>query len=211
MRTMRTVVAVVVIGAAGCGHTKEAEVISAVEPEATIGFSFTADTTRLQSGAATNEAGVKALRDLLADQLAVVGQLRADRTAADHLDVIADLPAPGWALRARIRPNPELLCQVSIEPVALEPAEHTVRTAPWSVQDAFDQVRRRATTLQPAKVPPMEPARFARLRAEATAAAAEGRDPLLSPADFVRIPRPITSEGVDRPYYVPPVEPSTLK
>jgi hypothetical protein len=37
-----------------------------------------------------------------------------------------------------------------------------------------------------------------------------GRDPLLSPSDYVRVPRPISDEGADKPYYVPPQEPSPL-
>ncbi|MGZ3429399.1 MAG: hypothetical protein ACXVCV_22265, partial [Polyangia bacterium] len=73
-----------------------------------------------------------------------------------------------------------------------------------------ESVRRHAPTLMPSKAPPMDAARFARLRAEATAAAAAGSDPLLTPSEFVRVPRPITSEGVDRPYFVPPTEPSTV-
>jgi hypothetical protein len=114
-------------------------------------------------------------------------------------------------MRARIVPKPEMLCQVSIEPVVTQPSEHPATAAPWSVHDAFAEVRRFVVTLKPAKLPPMAPARFARLRAEATAAASANRDPLLSQTEFARVPRPITDEGTDKPYYVPSSEPSTLQ
>jgi hypothetical protein len=191
---------------AACGHAKEAEVVASLEARATIGQTLTADTTRLQptDGSATSEAGAKALAEAIESQLAAVGRLRPAQMTADHIDLVADLPAPNWALHVRISPRPELLCLVLIEPITTLPQEHAVEAAPWSVQDAFDQLRRAVPTLQPSRLPPMEPARFARLRAEATAAAAEGRDPALSPSEYVRMPRPITSEGVDRPYVVPP-------
>lgn len=207
---MRIAILTLMLLPCACRHAHEAEVVAAVEPTPSIGFIFIADTTRLQSGGAmSTEAGVKALAAVLATHLAVVGQLRPDRRAADHLDVIADLPAPGWALRARISPKPELMCQVTVEPIALAPAEHAVTMAPWSVQDAFEEARRFVATLKPSRFAPMPPARFARLRAEATALAAH--DPLLSPGEYVRVPRPITDEGADKPYYIPPSEPSGLQ
>lgn len=206
---MKLVLATLALVGAGCGHTKDAEVIAAVEAQPTIGFSFIADTARLQAGAPSTAAGVRALASVLGTQLAVVGQLRSDHVTADRVDVIADLPAAGWAIRARITPKPELLCQVSIEPIALAPSEHPASSAPWSVHDAFDEVRRFVTALKPARLPPMPPARFARLRAEAAQAADAGRDPLLTPSEYVRVPRPITDEGADKPYYVPPARESS--
>jgi hypothetical protein len=191
--------------AAACGHAHEAEVVSSYETRATLGQTFTADTTRLGPSA---EAGQKALVALLDEQLAAVGQLRPDKVTADHIDLVADLPAPGWALHVRVTPKAELLCLVMIEPIATQPNDHAVDSAPWSVQDAFESVRRRAPTLLPSKLPPMELARFQRLRSEAEAAAAAGRDPLLSSSEFVRVPRPITNEGADASYYTPPAPPS---
>jgi hypothetical protein len=209
---MNQTLAALALVALACGHAHDAEVVAAVEPQPTIGFTFIADTARLlPPGSANAPAGVRALAAVVGTHLAVVGPLRDDRVAADHLDVIADLPAPGWALRARLTPKPELLCQVTIEPVATAPSEHAATTAPWSVQDAFDEARRLVTTLKPSKLARMAPDRFARLRAEAAAAAHAGRDPLLSPSEYVRVPRPITDEGADKPYYVPPSEPSGLQ
>ena len=72
------------------------------------------------------------------------------------------------------------------------------------MHDAFETLRRRAPTLLPGKLPPMDPARFARLRAEAADAAAAGHDPLLTSSEYVRVPRPITHEGAEAPYYTPP-------
>ncbi|HEX8950933.1 MAG TPA: hypothetical protein VF945_03760 [Polyangia bacterium] len=188
---------------AGCAHAHEAEVVASYEPRATIGQAFTADTTRLGGDAPASAAGEKALAELFDGQLAAVGQLRPDQRQGDHLDLVAELPAPGWALRIRVTPKDEAMCLVMIEPIALQPAEHAVDAAPWSVQEAFEQVRRRAPTLLPSKLPPMAAERFARLRAEAAAAAAEGRDPSLSPSEYVRVSRPISREGEEAPYYTP--------
>ena len=201
---MRQWILLCAFAGAGCGHAHEAEVVSTFEPRATIGQTFTADTTRLGGDAAASEAaGVKALTALLDGQLAAVGQPRPDKPAGDHVDLVADLPAPGWALRVRVTPKAEALCLVAIEPIALQPDEHAVDAAPWSVQEAYETVRRRAPTLLPSKLPPMPPERFARLRAEATEAAHEGRDPALTPSEYVRVPRPISREGEDAAYYVP--------
>lgn len=200
--------------AAGCAHPHDAEVVSSYSPRATIGQAFTADTTRLVANAntATSAEGLKALATLLDDQLSGVGQLRPDKSVRNSdgtttIELVADLPAPGWALRARLNPKPEQMCFVLLEPIATQPNDHAVEAAPWSVQDDFEMVRRRAVTLMPAKLPPMDAARFARLRQEAIDAGAEGRDPLLSPAEYVRVPRPLTSEGVNAPYYTPPAPP----
>jgi hypothetical protein len=195
------------LAAAACAHAHDAEVVSSYEPRATIGQVFTADVTRLVPAGTppSSDAGPKALAALLDDQLAAVGQLRPDKVSADHIDLVADLPAPGWALHVRVTPKADLLCLVAIEPEATQPTEHAVDAAPWSVHDAFETLRRRAPTLLPGKLPPMEPERFARLRAEAAEAAAAGRDPLLSSSEYVRVPRPISREGAaDAPYYTPP-------
>jgi hypothetical protein len=168
-----------------------------------MGQTLTIDTTRL--GNAAGDEGVVALTTLAAEYLGTVGQLRPVARAADHIDVVADLPAPGFALRARILPKPEQLALVVIEPLTTQPDERAVNVAPFSVHDAYEQVRRRLPSLQPSKLPPMDPARFARLRAEATEAGKIGRDPLLTPEEYVRVPRPLSAEGTDRPYQVPPV------
>jgi hypothetical protein len=192
---------------AACGHAHEAEVVSSFEPKATLGQTFTADTTRL---AANADAGQKALIELLEGQLAAVGKPRPDVVGPEHIDLVTDLPAPGYALRARVTPKPDNLCLVMIEPLATQPNDHAVDAAPWSVQEAFEIVRRRAPTLLPSKLPPMPPARFARLREEATDAAKAGRDPALSPSEYVRVPRPISREGEDTPYYTPPAQTKDL-
>jgi hypothetical protein len=192
---------------AACGHAHDAEVVSSYEPKATIGQTFTADTTRLDPSA---EAGQKALVELLAGQLAAVGQPRPNVVTSDHIDLVSDLPAPGYALRARITPKPDNLCLVMIEPLVTQPNDHAVDAAPWSVQEAFEVVRRRAPTLLPSKLPPMPATRFARLREEAVEAAKAGRDPALSPSEYVRVPRPISREGEDTPYYTPPEQTKDL-
>jgi hypothetical protein len=201
--------AVMIVATAGCRPPKEAEIVSSVEPRATIGANFTADTTRLQPAPPTTEAGTRALIAVLSSNLSAVGILRDDKPDGTHLDLIADLPAPGFALRARITPKPDLFCQVMLEPITGDDA-HAVSAAPWSVHAAFDEVRRRVAALQTSKLPPMTPEQFARLRAEAAAAAEANRDPPLTSQEYVRVPRPISEEGPDRPYWVPPSEPSGL-
>src|SRR5437899_9453751 len=119
----RSWILLALLGAA-CGHAHEAEVVSTYEPRATIGQTFTADTTRLPNVGSSNEAGVRALAALIDEHLAAIGTLRPDKAAGDHVDLIADLPAPGWALRARIVPKPEQMCMVILEPLATQPSEH---------------------------------------------------------------------------------------
>ncbi len=121
-----------------------------------------------------------------------------------------ELPAPGWVLRAQIFPQAELLCQVLIEPLATAPTPHAVTATPWSVQDALAKVERGLQTLQPSRLPKMEPARFARLRAQAEAALREGRDTPLTPEEYVHTARPISADGLEAPYYAPRSEPSGL-
>ena len=82
---MRMTIVCVALALAGCGHAREAEVVSAYEPRATIGQSFTADTTRVQPpGTSSPEAGVKALVELLGTHLAAVGQPRPEQRTAEH-------------------------------------------------------------------------------------------------------------------------------
>jgi hypothetical protein len=145
----------------------------------------------------------------LSTNLSTVGILRDDKSEGTHLDLVADLPAPGFALRARITPKPDLFCQVMLEPIAVADGR-AISAAPWSVHAAFDEVRRRLSTLQVSKLPAMTQAQFARLRAEAAAAAEANKDPLLTSQEYVRVPRPISDEGPDRPYWTPPTEPSGL-
>ncbi len=211
---MRHGIWLVLSALAGCGHVHDAEVVSSYEPRATIGQAFTADTTRLVANVAAtaNEEGEKRLTELLERQFGVVGQLRptkpiknADGTTT--LELVVDLPAPGWALRARLQAKPEQMCFVMLEPIATQPDEHAVNAAPWSVQDAFETVRARAVNLLEPKLPPMDADRFARLRAQAAEAAAQGIDPPLSHAEYVHVPRAINREGADMPYYTPPSAP----
>lgn len=198
-------IALCALALAGCAHAKDAEVTATIERPPTIGFSFTADLARLQT-AAGEAAGVRNLAALIEAHFATVGKLPAAAPPAGATSLSVELPAPGWALRARIDPKPELMALVRIEPVATEPTPHPVLAAPWSVQRAFDDVRLGVAGLRPPSKPPMDEARFSRLRTEATAAAQAGRDPLLTPDAYVRVPRPITSAGADAPYYTPPVE-----
>jgi hypothetical protein len=199
---MRTILICAFVTAA-CAHQKESQVVAAAEPPETLYHTFTADTARLTSDP-NDTATFPALVSLVERQLAVVGKPRPNEQRGEQTIVAVDLPAPGWALRARLSPKPEQLCQVTLEPIALAPSEHTVTAAPWSVQRALEDVRRDAMLLKEPRDPPMAPARWQRLRVEAQEAAAAGRDPLLTPNEFVRVPRPITREGTDAPYYTPP-------
>jgi hypothetical protein len=211
---MRHGIWLALLAIAGCGHVQDAEVVSSYEPRATLGQAFTADTTRLvpNTAATANVEGENALAQLIDSQFAVVGQVRPDKPIKNPdgtttLELAVDLPAPGWALRARLQQKPEQMCFVLLEPIATQPNEHAVNAAPWSVQDAYETVRRRAVALLQPKLAPMDAARFARLRSEAADAAAHGIDPALPPSEFVRVPRPINREGEEMPYYTPPTPP----
>jgi hypothetical protein len=205
IRSIRPWLAALALASAGCAHAHDAEVVSSYEPRSTIGQTFTADTTRLVTDEHPGgDAGLKALTAVVEAQLATVGRLRPEAVDREHIELVVELPAPGWAVRVRIAPKPDQMALVTVEPVAMAPSVHAVDATPWSVQDSFEMVRGRVAALLPPKLPPMDAARFDRLRAEATEAAAAGRDPLLSPSEFVRVPRPISDEGVEAPYYTPP-------
>jgi hypothetical protein len=206
-----------VLLACACAHTQEAQVVATAEPASTLGFTFIADTTRLTDAAdgTTDPDGRRALAAVLTTHLSTVGIVRPEQPAAgDRLDLVADLPAPGFAMRMRIAPSAELLCEVAVEPVAVDGQpgmERQVTAAPWSVHFALGELHRRVVTLQPSNQSPMEPERFARLRAEAAKAAEEGRDPSLSHEAYLRVSRPVSEQGPERPYWVPPSAPTRLR
>ena len=97
----------------------------------------------------------------------------ADGTTTRELTV--DLPAPGWALRARAAaaggaalPGPARACW------RRTPNGARGNAAPWSVQDALRWCSRRPCRCCRRRLPKMEGGRFARLRAEAEEAARNG-------------------------------------
>lgn len=196
---------------AGCAHAKDAEIVDAVEPPATIRASLIADTTRLQTATAqSGSAGLAALGAIVSNHLATVGQLDEPEVTSARWSQTVELPAPGWVLRAQIFAQAELMCQVLIEPLDTSPAPHAVTAAPWSVQDALAQVARGLASLEPSKLPAMEPLRFARLRAEAEAAGRSGGDAPMTPQTYVHTARPISGDRLEAPYYAPRSEPSLL-
>jgi hypothetical protein len=189
------------VAVSACAHAKPAEVVATVEAPNTIVRYMTIDTARLAE-AAGGEAGTeRALAALIEAHLATVGQPRGISAGGDYLDVVADLPAPGYALRARITPKSEMLCAVTVEPLG---NEQPLTSAPWSVHDALSELTRGLSSLTRPRRPAMSRNRFARLHAEASAAAHAGRDPALTPEEYVRVPRSISNEGDDAPYHVPP-------
>jgi hypothetical protein len=199
---------VLVLAFAGCAHPKEAELVASVEAPSTIVHFLTVDTARLPGVGPGDESGEKALAALLESYLATVGQPRGRVAAHDHLDVIADLPAPGYALRARISPKSELLCAVALEPLK---DNQPLTAAPWSVHDALSELRRSVSALSPPRRPAMTRANFVRLTHEAAQAERAHRDPPMTPEEYVRVPRSISNEGADAPYHVPPVIGTELK
>jgi hypothetical protein len=197
--------ALVVASMAACAHPHEAQVVAAAEKRATIAAVDTVDTQRI-AGASSDPAVVsRALAELIAAHFATVGVVRAPVGS----DVVVELPATGWLLHAHIVMRPELFALVTMEPLAADgKSEHAVTAAPWSVLDAFERTHLGVISLDPPRQPPMPAQRFARLRAEATTAAAADR--LLDVVQYRRTPRPI-SDDPERPYYTPPSEDSILK
>jgi hypothetical protein len=183
-----------------CAHVAESQVIATSEKSSTIVNIDTVDTARLRSDENTQpEVAARQLAELIAAHMATVGIVRAP---VSNEDITVELPAPGWVLHARLAMRPELFCMLTLEPLATLPTEHAVQAAPWSVLDALDRVHRGVLSLRPPRDPPIPPARFARLREEATAAAQANRDRPLTPVEYRRTPRPI-SQQPDRPYYTP--------
>ena len=199
--------------AAGCGHAHEAEVVSAVEPRATIGQPFTADTTRLVPARATADRRATASRRWPSSSTAssppsasCAPTSRRATPTARHAR--ARRRSAGAGLGPARAPVAEAGADVSRHARAHRhaPNEHAGRRR--AVERA-GRVRRRCAAAR-RRCSRRSCRRWTRRASracarEATEAArAKGAIRSLTPSEYVRVPRPISARGPSiAPYYAP--------
>jgi hypothetical protein len=181
-----------------CATQKEAQsvVIPAAQP--TLSHYLEIDTARLQRGA---ESGQWTVSGMVERHLAVEGLVRPGKKELDSEVLLAELPSPGYALRARISPRPEQYCHLELDLVESASGKHVDR-APWSAIQSFETAYRGIATLDAPSHPKLDDERFAKLHAQAARLASEGRDPALTWDEYVKVPKRLQTSGGD--YYAPP-------
>jgi len=182
-----------------CATQKEAQQVAVAAPPPSLSHYLEIDTARLARGAAEGQWSVSGLVER---HFAVEGLVRPGKKEEDAQVLLADLPTPGYALRARITPRPEQFCHLEIDLIDTRDGKHADR-APWWAIHALEVVQRGIDTLQQPRRPQMDDARFAKLHAEAAELAKSGQDPPLSLDDYVRVPMRLESQA-PTDYYAPP-------
>jgi hypothetical protein len=201
------------LGAPGCAHRTELR--SASERPAVAGLRYTLqiDATRLTRG--TGLPPVAAVAQLVEDNLLRFFRLRGDQPPGDAVrrEMLAESPAPGYAVRVLIEARPDDYCLVGLETVQLREGQPStaVTLVPYSVHHALQAIRASLAALRTVPRPPLSPDRFETLRKQASELAARGEDPPIDDATFARTPRPL--EKMDEParYYAPSQTESTLR
>ncbi len=189
----------------GCAAPREVKIVAAAEPEAPLTHRLELDTTRLSRGAADGQWSVAGLVE---KHLATVGLVRQGKPEADTIHLVAELPAAGYALHARISPRPEQFCGFLVEVVQLSgDVLKPVASAPWWAIDALESVFTGVSTLRPPLRGPLDEARFARFHAQAAALARSGDDPPITPEAYIHAARPLQARDPDT-YYSPASGPS---
>lgn len=201
------IVCLVCVALSACGAPREAKTVSAPAPLPGLQRRLEIDTMRLARGAADGQWSVAGLVE---KHLATVGLVRPGKTRDDTITLLADLPTPGYALRARVQPRPEQFCHLELEVISL-PGERAVDAAPFWAVRALEESAGGIETLQPPRRRALDDARFARLHAQAARLAAQGRDPPITAEDYIHAARPLTG-NVPEDYFAPmaPSAPSHL-
>ena len=182
---------------AACAGPKEAQVVQNTVLPTGLVRRLELDTVRLQRGARDDQWTVAGLVER---HLATVGLVRPGEKKDDTITLLADLPTPGYALRAIIQPRPEQFCHLEVE-VVQQPSGKRVDAAPWWVVHSLDEAMRNVETLAPPRFRAMDDVRFAKLHAEAAQAQARGEDRLMTWDEYLHAPRPLQAMPDD--YYIP--------
>jgi hypothetical protein len=193
---MRLVLCLMLVG---CATQKEAQQVVMPEAPTPLSHHLEVDTARLPRGAGSD---VWTVAGLVERHLAVEGLVHPGKKEQDTQVLVAELPTPGYALRARISPRPEQFCHVEIDLVDTRDGSH-VEKAPWWAIHALDQVQRGLDTLQPPRRPAINETRFADLHAQAAELAQQGVDPPLTLEQYVHVPTRIESQAPTE-YWAPP-------
>jgi hypothetical protein len=183
----------------GCATQKETQQVVMPQAPTPLAHHFEVDTARLPRGAGSD---VWTVAGLVERHLAVEGLVHPGKKEQDTQVLVADLPTPGYALRARISPRPEQFCHVEIDLIDTRDGKH-VEKAPWWSIHALDVVQRGLDTLQPPRRPAIDANRFAGLHAQAAQLAQENADPPLTLEEYVHVPTRLESQAPTE-YYAPP-------
>jgi hypothetical protein len=183
----------------GCASQKEAQQVVIPTPPPSLSYYLEIDTARLSRGA---ESGQWTVRGMVERHLATEGLVRPGKKEQDTDVLLAELPSPGYALRARISPRPEQYCHLEIDLVDPATGKH-VDKAPWWAIHALESTQRGIGTLDAPHRDKITDERFARLHAQAAELAGAGKDPPLTLEEYERVPKRLESRSGSE-YYSPP-------
>ncbi len=197
----------------GCAQPPEARTAHEVTAASELVFTANVDASRIERG--TGLAAVPALVRLLEDELAPFFRAAAKGAATnEHAEIIAEAPAPGYAVRAVVDARPDDFCVVTLAIVRLLDGNATqdVSLAPYSLHFGFTAVRRALVSLSSISRPALDDATFASLRKQASEARARGDDQPMDQSTFARTPLPLERSDQPPHYFAPVVDaPSTLQ
>ena len=209
-RASLVALALALAGWGACAAKPEARVAREIVAPKGLTYRIELDSTRLRR--ASGLSSVAAVAELVEDNLSRFFKLpdapAKDGPAPDERmrEIIAEAPAPGFAVRATIEQRPDDYCMVNLEAVALTPgsAPTTALEAPYSVHFGLAAARSAIQEMRPGSWPVLSAERFTILRQQATELAARGEDASMDEATFARTPRAI--ERADDPprYFAPP-------
>lgn len=190
----------------GCAHTVDKQVTREVARPDGLGYTMQVDATRLEHGSGLGS--VAAVAALVEEDVAAFFRERpAAPQSTTRREIIAEAPAPGYGVHVVIEARPDDYCFVAIDIVRWknDGSMETASLAPYSVQFGVRAIRDALSALRNTRRPPLTPARFDSLRAQATELARQNADVPLDETSFVRAPRSLSASDEAR-YYAPPTD-----
>lgn len=196
-----------------CKHAPDAHTVKEVSGPSGLSYLNEVDATRLERS--TGLAAVPSVAQLLRQELAPFFRVR-DGVAAteEHVELIAESPAPGYAVKVQVEARPDDFCVVSFTTVKQQDdgSMEGVSLAPYSIHFALWNVRNALSSLRPVNRPALDDETFEILRKQAAEARSRGGDQPIDEVTYARTPRPIERGDSGPRYFAPPVEaPSQLK
>jgi hypothetical protein len=188
-----------------CKTPQEAREVRVLEPPKGLQQSLEIDPVRFAHAGHHGPSALAVMLDLHLGAWGLVRQHPPDpqppKGQAYVLKRSAQLPAPGYALDARIEVREDELCRVVLSIVSATDGTPQER-APFSAIHAMDQTHAGLGLFRAPRLAAMTDARFAKLAAQAADAAKKGLDQPLTRYEYARLPRPL---DVDHPeiYYYP--------
>lgn len=194
------------IVATGCAHRVETHVTREVARPEGLSYAMQVDATRLEHGSGLGP--VAAVTALVQENLAAFFRERPSGSqGTDRRELVAEAPAPGYGVHVVIELRPDDYCFVTMEIVHWrgDGVMEAVSLAPYSVQFGVRAMRDAIGALRNTRRPPLTPAAFDSLRAQAAELAQQNADPPLDETSFIRAPRSLSASDEAR-YYAPPTD-----